>query len=67
MLDHKKKSRASVEKCEPDQKRQPAKPSRQLNWGTNSGNTNQITALKIKPAQQDAIITIEDFFMMAKR
>ena len=39
----------------------------QLNWGTNSGNTNQITAPKIKPAQQDAIITIEDFFMTAKR
>jgi len=39
----------------------------QLNWGTNSGNTNQITAPKIKPAQQDAIITIEDFFMTAER
>ncbi len=41
-------------------------PSGQLR-GTNSGNTNQITAPKIKPAQQDAIITIEDFFMTAKR
>ncbi len=38
----------------------------QRNQGTNSGNTNQITAPKIKPAQQDAIITIEDFFMMAR-
>tara|TARA_B100001964_G_scaffold70007_1_gene79352 strand:+ start:173 stop:343 length:171 start_codon:yes stop_codon:yes gene_type:complete len=41
--------------------------SGQPNQGTNSGNTNQITAPKIKPAQQDAIITIEDFFMTAKR
>ena len=54
MLDHKKK------------KVSPARVG-QLNWGTNSGNTNQITAPKIKPAQQDAIITIEDFFMTAKR
>ena len=41
-------------------------PSVQPNWGINSGNTNQITAPKIKPAQQDAIITIEDFFMTAR-